>query len=239
MKKTFNIIGASVLGAAVLFGASSCNSHNSDSGYKEPTKAVKDTVVMVANANTALPSVVYVDMTKLMDEYQMAVDLRAEVQGKIDKLTKEFENKKNSAEKEISKKQNNLQTKAKDFEDKYNKGHLTETNAKVKLQELQKLEEEFNAFVTKKGQELEQEQYKLQNTANEELFVMNNVINDAINTFIQKYRVEKGYTMILISQSDIPDDGATNLGAPVLAADPSLDITADVVTRLNEEYKAL
>ena len=86
---------------------------------------------------------------------------------------------------------------------------------------------------------MEQEQYNLQNTANEEIFVMNNVINDAINTFIQKYRVEKGYAMILISQSDIPNDGATTLGAPVLAADPSLDITADVVALLNAEYKAL
>ena len=67
---------------------------------------------------------------------------------------------------------------------------------------------------------------------------MNNKINDAINTFIQKYRVEKGYAMILVTQSDIPNDGATTLEAPVLAADPSLDITRDVLDGLNAEYKA-
>jgi Skp family chaperone for outer membrane proteins len=67
---------------------------------------------------------------------------------------------------------------------------------------------------------------------------MNNLVNDAINTFIQKYNAEKGYAMILISQGDIPEDGATTLGTPVLTADPSLDITSDVIARLNDEYNA-
>lgn len=235
MKKTFNIIGTAVLGAAVLFGANSCN--GSSSAEKKAADVQKDTTA-VATVNAAESPIVFVDMTVLMAEYQMAVDLGTEVQAKIDEMTKAFENKKNTAEKEITKKQSNLQTKANDFQDKYNKGHLTETNANVKIQELQKLEQEYNTFLAKKDQELGQEQLKLQNAANEEIFVMNNKVNDAINTFIQKYRVEKGYAMILVTQSDIPNDGATTLGTPVLAADPSLDITRDVLDGLNAEYKA-
>jgi outer membrane protein len=108
----------------------------------------------------------------------------------------------------------------------------------VKYQELQKLETEYNTFLSQKDQEIAQEQLALQNTYNEEMFVMNNLVNDAINTFIQKYNAEKGYAMILISQGDIPEDGATTLGNPVLTADPALDITTDVVAGLNAEYNA-
>jgi Skp family chaperone for outer membrane proteins len=237
MKKTFNIIGAAVLGAAVLFGANSCNETKSDKSKGDKT-GVNDSLAVNSPINLPDAPIVYVDMNVLMSEYQMAIDLSTEVQAKINELTKAFENKKNSAEKEITKKQTNLQTKANDFQDKYSKGHLTETNANLKIQELQKLEEEYNKYLAEKDQELGQEQLKLQNTANEEIFVMNNKVNDAINTFIEKFRVENGYAMILISQSDIPDDGATTLGTPVLAADPSLDITAAVVAGLNAEYNA-
>lgn len=232
MKKTFNTIGAVVLGAAVLFGANSCNGSTSEN---KKAKAKNDSTA-VAAACAAESPIVFVDMTVLMAEYQMAIDLSTEVQAKINEMTKAFENKKNSAEKEITKKQTNLQNKANDFQDKYSKGHLTETNANLKLQELQKLEEEYNKYLAQKDQELGQEQLKVQNAANEEIFVMNNMVNDAINTFIQKFRVENGYAMILVSQSDIPNDGATTLGNPVLSADPSLDITAAVLAGLNAEY---
>jgi Skp family chaperone for outer membrane proteins len=251
MKTTFKFIGAAVLGAAVLFGANSCNEAKSDrNGDKKAEESAKDTPAANAEesakdtlaastpSNLADAPIVYVDMTVLMSEYQMAIDLSTEVQAKINEMTIAFDNKKKSAEKEITKKQNNLQTKANDFQDKYSKGHLTETNANIKIQELQKLEEEYNTYLTQKDKELGEEQMKLQNTANEEIFVMNNKVNDAINTFIEKFRVENGYAMILISQSDVPNDGATTLGTPVLSADPSLDITAAVVAGLNAEYNA-
>ena len=168
----------------------------------------------------------------------MAVDLSSELQTKIEDLTKTLESNQKKAEAEIKRKQNNLQSKFNDFQDKVNKGHLTESAASVKYQELQKLENEYNTFLSQKDQELAQEQLALQNTYNEEMFVMNNIVNDAINTFIKKYNAQKGYAMILISQGDAPEDGATTLGNPVLTADPSLDITSDVIAGLNDEYNA-
>lgn len=226
MKKTFKFIGAVVLGAAVL----SCTTGNNSGNTAE--QAAENTVLAPAG------SIVYIDMTKLMAEYQMAVDLGKDVETKINELTKGFDNKRSAAEKEITRKQSNFETKFNDFQDKVNKGHLTETAANKKYQELQQLEAEYQNFVAQKEQELAQEQAKVQNTANEEIFVMNNKVNDAINTFVQNYRIEKGYAMIIISQSDIPGDGATNLGNPVIAADASLDVTADVLAGLNAEYNA-
>ena len=56
--------------------------------------------------------------------------------------------------------------------------------------------------------------------------VMNNQIADAIKTYIQKYNEEKKFAMILTCQA----------GQPVLVADPSLDITNEVLAGLNAEY---
>ena len=230
MKTTFKFIGAAVLGAAVLFGANSCKTNT--------TEQAADNAAVEGTAVAQAGSIVYIDITRVLSEYQMAIDLSSEVQAKIEGLNKTLEANTKKAEAEIKRKQNNLQSKANDFQDKVNKGHLTESTAAVKYQELQKLETEYNTFLSQKDQEIAQEQLALQNTYNEEMFVMNNLVNDAINTFIQKYNAEKGYAMILISQGDIPEDGATTLGTPVLTADPSLDITSDVIAGLNDEYNA-
>ena len=55
---------------------------------------------------------------------------------------------------------------------------------------------------------------------------MMNQLGDAIQTFLQKYNEEKQYSMILTNQG----------GAPVITADPALDITEDVLAGLNAEY---
>ena len=230
MKKTFNILGAAVLGAAVLFGAGSCNNANNTAA--EATSTNDSTLVAVPSG-----SIVYVDMTRLMAEYQMAIDLTAAVNKKIEEIEKPIINKKASAEKEIKRKETNLETKVKDLEEKYSKGLYTETVAQVKAQEIQKLQQEYSAYVATKEQELAQEGAKAQAQIQDELIVMNNQVNDAINTFIQNYRTEKGYAMILINQSDVDKtDKAMILNSLVLAADPALDVTTDVLAGLNAAY---
>ena len=67
---------------------------------------------------------------------------------------------------------------------------------------------------------------------------MNNQINDAIVTFVNRFNEEKQYAMILLSQGDVEGDGMVSLSAPVLTADPALDITDAVLAGLNEEYIA-
>ena len=60
----------------------------------------------------------------------------------------------------------------------------------------------------------------------EEQTVMMNQLADAIKTFLDKYNEDKKYAMILTNQG----------GAPVITGDPALDITDDVLVKLNEEY---
>ena len=230
MKKTFYTLGALALSASMVFTA--CNSSN---GTPAAAPAAADTTSVILAPEG---SIVYVDLTKLMAGYQMAIDLSAEAEKKIGEMTKTMESKVKSIETEIKRKQDKLTKAANDFQDKYSKGLFTQSVAETKAQELQKMEVEYNQYLAQKDQEIQQEQAKMQNTANEELLVMNNTVNDAINTFIVKYNQEKKFAMILISQGDIPNDGATNLGNPVLTANPALDITADVLAGLNAEYKA-
>ncbi len=76
---------------------------------------------------------------------------------------------------------------------------------------------------------LEQQQLEIQQmdkTLSERLIrkkqQLNQQINDTIYAFIERYRVEKGYSMIV---------------AGVVAGDPALDVTKDVLERLNAKYE--
>ena len=79
----------------------------------------------------------------------------------------------------------------------------------------QQQELEFNNYAAQKQQEVQEEQV-----------VMMNQLGDAIQTFLNKYNEEKQYAMIITNSG----------GAPVITADPALDITEDVIAGLNDEY---
>ena len=194
---------------AVVAFAVSCNQ----------TKTAENAETPVAEAaETCAPkgSIVYIDMTRLMAEYDMANDLRAVVETKVSEI-----------QAEITRRENNLANAVTKYQEKAQKGLMTRTVAEVEAEKLQKQEIEFNNYANQKNNEI-----------NEELMVMNNQINDAIVTFVKKYNEEKQYAMILISQGDVEGDGVVTLASPVLTADPSLDITDAVLAGLNEEYIA-
>ena len=208
MKKTTHILGALSMCAVVAF-AVSCNQ----------TKTAENAETPVAEAaETCAPkgSIVYIDMTRLMAEYDMANDLRAVVETKVSEI-----------QAEITRRENDLANAVTKYQEKAEKGLMTRTVAEVEAEKLQKQEIEFNNYANQKNNEI-----------NEELMVMNNQINDAIVTFVKKYNEEKQYAMILISQGDVEGDGVVTLASPVLTADPSLDITDAVLAGLNEEYIA-
>ncbi|MDE5955963.1 MAG: OmpH family outer membrane protein [Bacteroidales bacterium] len=207
MKHTSSIFSALLLGAVVVFGAASC----AGNGEKAPEATEASSV---QEQSAAKGAIVYIDMTVLMADYDMANDLRAVVETKVQNI-----------QAEISRREKKFTSEYNDFQEKMQKGLLTRSVAEEKGRKLQQQEIDVNNYANQKNAEI-----------NEELMVMNNQINDAILTFIKKYNEEKQYSMILISQGDDPNDGIITLGTPVLAADPSLDITADVLARLNDEY---
>ena len=101
--------------------------------------------------------------------------------------------------------------------EKVNKGLITRSVAESQQAKLQKQQEELAKYASQQEQIMQEEE-----------IVMMNQIGDAIKTFLDNYNAEKGYAMILTN----------NGGAPVITADPGLNITEDVLAKLNAEYVA-
>ena len=139
----------------------------------------------------------------------MANDLRSVVETKAQNISDE-----------INRRGNKLQNDANAFQEKINKGLITRSVAEAQGQKLEEQRNAFNEYANQKNQEIAEEQQ-----------VMMNNIGDAIKKFLDKYAIEKGYAMILATQGDI-------LPAPVAAGDSTLDVTEDIIARLNSEYVA-
>ena len=152
-------------------------------------------------------SIVYFDLDRVLNEYDMANDLRSVVETKV-----------NSINQEVNRRGTKLEKDTKAFQDKINKGLMTQSVAEIQYKKLQEQQNSFNQYAAQKQQEIAEEQQ-----------VMMNQIADAIKSFIDEFNAEKGYAMILTTQGDI-------LPAPVVTADPSLDITDAILEGLNAAY---
>ena len=161
-----------------------------------------------AGESTAVAgSIVYFNLDRVLNEYDMANDLRSVAETKF-----------NSINQEVTRRGNKLEKDSKAFQDKINKGLMTQSVAEIQYKKLQDQQNSFNQYAAQKQQEIAEEQQ-----------VMMNQIADAIKTFIDNFNAEKGYAMILTTQGDI-------LPAPIVTGDPALDITDEVLEGLNAEY---
>ena len=167
-------------------------------------KAAQSAVSDSTSVTMATSGIVYVNLDRIVQEYDMASDLGAVVETKVKNI-----------QDEVNRRGKQLENELVDFQNKINKGLITRSVAEVQGQDLQQKQAQFNEYANQKNNEVIEEQT-----------VMMNQIADAIQTFMAKYNQEKKYTMILTNQS----------GVPVITADPSLDITDDVIAKLNEEY---
>lgn len=182
MKKTLLIISA----IAVLAG---CNQPKA-SDTAEAENATEIT--------SAAGSIVYIDLDRIIAEYDMANDLRSVVETKADGITKE-----------INRRGSKLENEAKAFQEKIDKGLMTRSTAEVQAQKIAKQEQEFNAYAQQKQQEMMEEQQ-----------VMMNQIADAIKTYLEKYNEEKKYALIITNQGGVPvitGDASLNITDEVLA----------------------
>ena len=152
-------------------------------------------------------AIVYFNLDRVLNEYDMANDLRSVVESKAQGI-----------QEEVNRRGNKLQNDVNSFQEKINKGLITRSVAEVQGQKLEQQRNDFNNFANQKNQEIAEEQQ-----------VMMNNIGDAIKQFLDKYTVEKHYSMVIATSGDI-------LPSPVAAADSSLDVTDDIITRLNDEY---
>ena len=196
MKNTSLILSIIALVAVVVFGALSLTKGEKGTDVNNDGEAVE--------AAASKGDIVYIDLDRIIMEYDMANDLRSVVETKVQNI-----------QAEINRRGKKLENDVIEFQNKIDKGLLTRTNAEVQSQKLQQQELEFNNYAAQKQQEI-----------NEEQVVMMNQLGDAIQTYLTKYQEEKEYAMILTNSG----------GAPVVAADASLDITDAVLAGLNEEY---
>ena len=199
MKKTALFISA----IAIIFGAVSCKEGQTNAQNTVPSSKDNDTTTTIAPAG----SIVYFNLDKVIEEYDMANDLRAVVETKVESISQDVNRRQSKLEKDI-----------KTFQDKINKGLLVSSVAQQQQEKLQQDQLNFQNFAAQKQQEIAEEQQ-----------VMLNQIADAINNYIAEYNKEKGFAMILSTQGGI-------LPAPVVTADPSLDITEDLLAGLNATY---
>ena len=113
------------LAAAAMFAATGCNSH---SGKSEAGEAQQSESVAIAQG-----SIVYFNLDQVLDEYDMANDLRSEVEAKVATI-----------QKEVERRQKNLENAVNDFTNKVNKGLMTSAVAAEQQRLMRTLEGGIN-----------------------------------------------------------------------------------------------
>ena len=169
---------------------------------KAPSQGSQEVNAAEVSANKG--DIVYIQLDRILQEYDMANDLRSVVETKVQNIQAEVDRRGKKLESDVT-----------DFQEKLNKGLMTRSVAEVQSEKLRQQEADFNNYANQKQNEILEEQT-----------VMMNQLADAIKTFLDKYNQEKQYSMILTNQG----------GAPVITGDTTLDITDDVLVKLNEEY---
>ena len=190
MKNTSLILSVISLVAVVVFGVLVLT----NGGGKAEAQAEGEATEAVASKG----DIVYIDLDRILVEYDMANDLRSVVETKVQNI-----------QAEINRRGKKLENEVREFENKINKGLLTRSAAEVQGQKLQQQEAEFNNYAAQKQQEIQEEQV-----------VMMNQLGDAIQTYLQKYNEEKQYAMILTNSGGAPvitADAALDITDDVLA----------------------
>lgn len=133
-------------------------------------------------------------------------------------LTEAFSVKAEKAQNQFQAKQRAFQTRVTDYQTKMNKGLVTRTEAMT-------IEDKL------KGEEQELMNYgrNMEGALQEEQTVLMNKISYAVKEYMTKFNEAKKYSLIINTNS---------MTTVVLAGDPSLDITNEVVEGLNKEYVA-
>jgi len=149
---------------------------------QKPDVAEEPAKEKASAAEVTKGAIVYVDLDRILMDYDMANDLRSVVETKAQTI-----------QAEVTRRGKKLENDVKTFQEKVNKGLMTRSTAEVQQQKLMQQEQEFNNYAAQKQQEIQEEQV-----------VMMNQLGDAIKTFLDKYNVDKQYAMILTNNGGAP-----------------------------------
>lgn len=149
--------------------------------------------------------IVYIRMDTLIMQYDMASDLSSTFQAEAQ-----------AVQDNLNKRGRKLESDMKSFENQYQKGLLTRSNAEQQQNALLKRQQELQNLANQKQLELQEKE-----------FVMNNQIIYAIKTYLEEYNKVRGYAAILTT---------TDMNNTIIVGNVALDITQEVVEGLNAEY---
>jgi len=186
-----------IAGLAAIMALAACNQN----------QAAAPAAVASQDSTAVAGSIVFFNMDKVMEGYDMANDLNSV-----------FETKTSGIQAEIDRRGKKLEKDMTDFQNKVDKGLLTTSVAQAQYQKIQQQQQEYQQYVLRKQQEMSEEQQ-----------VMMNQIANAIAEYVQEYNLEHNYALILTSAGSI-------LSTPVVTGDPGLDITEDLLAGLNAAY---
>ena len=190
MKNTSLILSVISLVAVVVFGVLTLT------GKKAANVETVEGEAVVAEAGKG--AIVYVDLDRILMDYDMANDLRSVVETKVQNI-----------QAEVTRRGKKLENDVKSFQEKIDKGLMTRSVAEAQGQKLQQQELEFNNYAAQKQQEIQEEQ-----------LVMMNQLGDAIQTVLEKYNTEKQYAMIITNSGGAPvitADASLDITEDVLA----------------------
>ncbi len=193
MNKTASIISivfsSLALIAAITFGVLYIQSDKKAGAAEDGTEA---------EIQAEKGAIVFVDLDRILQEYDMANDLRSVVETKVQNI-----------QAEVTRRGKKLESEVNSFQDKLNKGLMTRSVAEVQGQKLQQQEQEFNTYAQQK-----------QNEINEEQVVMMNQLADAIKTYLDTFNQTMQYALILTNQGGAPvitGDSALDITDTVIA----------------------
>jgi outer membrane protein len=160
--------------------------------------------------------IAFVDIARLDTTYKYITDRRYELNQKEDNMRRELSN----VERGLAAQQQSLQEDAASLE---NDPKISMTEKYNRQKELQVRYENFQAAYEQYSRRKDDMEKKL----NDDLNKFNKEMMDNLFNNIKKYNADQKYDYILARQYQ----------GGLLAANDSLDITEDILTMLNEEYK--
>jgi outer membrane protein len=170
----------------------------------KPSNTPASTATVTQNTVSS-SKIVYVEIDTIMHQYNMAKELGTALEDKQKRL-----------DADLSSKSKTFQASAMDFQNKVQKGLITNANAQEMQQQLASQEQGLYQL---------RDQYRSQIA--EEAQVNQRQIIQSIMDYLKEYNKEKGYQYILANQ----------FPSSILYADSSLNITREVIVGLNTKYK--
>jgi outer membrane protein len=196
-------------------------------GNSEPQNPQNKVVAKTSEPNSSNLKVAYVDM----DSLQKYSEYFKEVQATFDAKTTQYDNELKQLEQKYA---NDLKALQQDFQKSVESYQIKCQNGTINSQqavdaEEKKIAQKQNNLISKEAEyksNLVNKELQLKQSLQEEQIKAMEVFQKDLNDLIAEYNKDKNYDLIL-----------TKAGSSILYAHPSMDITKDVIDKLNKKHK--